>query len=71
MLFRSMRSYLHQRFDMGFMKRESNWLKARISCENTRLLTVSELKSLFQHCDIIKERFIGFNKSIIATNIEL
>ena len=67
----TMRSYLHQRFDMGFMKREPNWLKARISCENTRLLTVGELKSFFQHCDIIKERFIGFNKSIIATNIEL
>ena len=66
----SLRAFLHQRFDLGFMKKEPDWLNARMQCENTRLLTMSEMRSLFYECDMISENFMGFRKSIIATNIK-
>ena len=62
---------LHRNFDLGFMKKNPDWLGARIDCENTRLLGYAELASLFDDGEIIKERLFGLCKSYIVTNMSL
>ena len=64
-----LRTLLHQRFDLGFMKRNPDWLQARAMCEETRLLTCREMAGLFEDGEIIKERFLGLCKSYVATNL--
>ena len=63
------RTFLHQNFKLGFMGREPIWLKARIACEETRLLSRRELLAIFNDCRIIKERIILLCKSYTATNM--
>jgi hypothetical protein len=63
------RTTLHQRFSCGFMGRESDWLKARLACEQTRLLSRAELAALFPQSRILAERVVGFVKSWMVTNI--
>lgn len=65
----SLRTRLLQRFQLGFVKRRPDWIEARMFCEDTRLITRAELASMFQECDIIKERVLGLCKSLIATNM--
>jgi hypothetical protein len=65
----SMRTWLHQKFNLGFMPRQSDWLQARIDCENTRLLTHREFRSLFSNNLILTERLFGISKAYIATNL--
>ncbi len=64
-----LRTFLHQRFHCGFMGREPNWLEARIACENTRLLSLRELESLFPGSRILPERVFGLTKSWMITNL--
>ena len=54
---------------MGFMGKEPNWLKARMNCEDTRLLTQREFQSLFDGCTLLKERMFGLCKSYMVTNM--
>jgi hypothetical protein len=63
------RTRLHQYLSLGFMKGEPDWLKARIECEEIRLLTKRELKALFPGGVLLKEVVFGLVKSRIATNI--
>jgi hypothetical protein len=65
----SVRTLLHTRYDLGFMKKNENWLEARIDCEETRLLTRAELQSIFVGCQILEEKMLGLCKSYIATNM--
>jgi Methyltransferase domain len=65
----SLRAFLHARVNLGWMRRASGWLEARMSCEETRLLTKRELEEIFRGCVVLKERFWGFCKSYIATNM--
>ena len=51
------------------MGREPNWLEARIACENTRLLSLRELESLFPGSRILPERVFGLTKSWMITNL--
>lgn len=62
-------AFLHQNFHLGFLHKNPDWLSARIVCEETRLITYRELKTIFKGCDIIKERLFGLCKSYIATNM--
>ena len=59
----------YQRFECGFMGRESRWLEARIACENTRLLSRRELEHLFPGSRIFPERVLGLVKSWMVTNL--
>ena len=63
------RTLLHKNFDLGFMRKEADWLKARIACEQTRLLTKSELRAIFSNYRIIDEKFSFLIKSHIVTNL--
>ena len=63
------RTILHRRINLGFMCKESNWINARITCEQTRLLTKSELEAIFPGARIIRERFFLMTKSYIAMNM--
>jgi hypothetical protein len=65
----SMRTLLHTRYDLGFMRKNENWLEARIACEETRLLTLAELQAIFTNGSVIKENLFGICKSYIATNM--
>lgn len=65
----SLRTLLHERFQLGAMRRNPNWIEARMTCEETRLLTRSELAEIFDGCKILTERLFGLDKSYIATNM--
>ncbi len=65
----SFRALLHQKMDLGFMPKTSDWLQARIDCEDTRLLTHHEFSELFPNARILKESLFGFTKSYMATNM--
>lgn len=65
----NVRTFLHQKMRLGFMTRQPDWLSARISCEETRLLTHKEVSSLFDNSVILKEKVLFLNKSYIATNM--
>ena len=64
-----LRAFLHRNFNLGFYKKQPDWLKSRIECENTRLLTLTELMHLFPGSKILKERILGFTKSFMVTNL--
>jgi hypothetical protein len=66
-----LRAFLHQRFTMGFVDKEPDWIQARIECEDTRILTGRELRHIFKGCELVKERVFGMCKSYTATNMEL
>ncbi len=65
----SLRTLLHEHFQLGAMRRNPNWIDARMTCEETRLLTRSELQRIFEGCEILTERLFGLDKSYIATNM--
>jgi hypothetical protein len=65
------RSSLHRRFNLGFMPKEPDPLKALIHCEDTRLLGLKEFALLFEESEIIRERLFLFTQSYTATNLKL
>ncbi|RBP51687.1 hypothetical protein [Arenicella xantha] len=65
----SLRAALLRRFNLGFHKREPDWLQSRITCEDTRLLTLREYKCLFPQAEILSEKVAFFTKSYTATNL--
>ena len=66
----SFRTFLYRHIKLGFMGKQPNWLEARMSCEETRLLTKLEFLSIFDGCDILKEKWYGICKSYMATNMK-
>lgn len=65
------RASLHRRFNLGFMPKEPDPLKALIHCEDTRLLGLKEFTLLFKESEMIKERLFLFIQSYTATNLKL
>ena len=59
------RTYLHRRFQLGWLAPESDELKARIECDEIRLLSRKELALLFPEARIRSERLCGLIKSFI------
>lgn len=59
------RTWLHRRFRLGWFAPEPGELKARIDCDEIRLLTRKELKLLFPMAGIHCERLGGLIKSFI------
>lgn len=63
------RARMHQKLNLGNMLRDPDWLSARITCDETRLLSFREFKELFPESVILKEKLFGFTKSYMATNM--
>jgi hypothetical protein len=63
------RTWLHSHFTLGFMGRRTDWLEARMWCEETRLLSLNELKAIFPGGQVHKERLLGLTKSHMITNL--
>lgn len=61
------RTGLHRRFRLGWFAPEADELKARIECDEIRLLTRKELKLLFPKARIHTERLAGLAKSFIVS----
>ena len=61
-----LRTVLHQRMDLGWIKAEPNYLSARIDVESIRLLSLREFRLLFPDAEIRYERIGPFLKSITA-----
>ena len=62
----SLRAYLLQRRDLGWMKRQVDPLLARADVESVRLLSASELARLFPDGRIDREKIGPLTKSIVA-----
>jgi len=62
----SLRTALHQRFDLGFMLAEREYLTARMDVEQIRLLSARELRGLFPDGEIRLEKIGPLVKSLIA-----
>jgi len=60
------RTALHQRFELGWVKSESDYIQARINVEGCRLLSIRELRSLFPDAEVRFERIGPLVKSLIA-----
>jgi hypothetical protein len=68
----NLRAALLQRFTLGFRTRTPNREEALGIIESVRLLTPGQLRNLFPGGKLLRERFLGFTKSLIAIgNIEL
>jgi SAM-dependent methyltransferase len=63
---RRIRAGLHQRFDLGWMKRAEDHSSALRNVDELRLLTRAELETLFPRARIWVERFWGWPKSYVA-----
>ncbi|MDB5230135.1 MAG: hypothetical protein JWN76_940 [Chitinophagaceae bacterium] len=57
---------LLRRCNLGHIKRIKNREKAIEQIKETRLLTIQEMQQLFPGCNIYLDKFLGFNKSIVA-----
>ena len=62
----SLRAGLHQRFRLGWLPPEPDPLRARIDCDQIRLLSRRELRLLFPDARIFNERLLGMVKSFIV-----
>lgn len=57
---------LHQRFELGWMRMQSDYATARAEVEQIRLLTLAEMRNLFPDADLRREKIGPFVKSLIA-----
>jgi methyltransferase family protein len=62
----SVRSALHRRFDLGWIKAERDCLHARADVEQIRLISTWEFKKLFPGSEIKYEYFWALRKSMMA-----
>ncbi len=62
----ALRTYLLTKFRLGWLEREPDPARARELLESIRLLSLTELRSLFPSASFYEERCLGLTKSIIA-----
>jgi hypothetical protein len=62
----SVRVALHQRFNLGYMAREPDWMTTLSDIEQIRLLSIREMKALFPDGYLYKEHLGPFTKSLIS-----
>ena len=60
------RAALHVRYNLGWMKKAATYEEALEDVRAIRLLSTSEMHSLFPEARLYQERFIGLTKSIVA-----
>jgi hypothetical protein len=61
-----MRARLHRRFDLGWVEPAGDLASARADVSSIRLLRAAELRRLFPDARIVRERFLGWTKSLVA-----
>jgi hypothetical protein len=61
-----LRTALHRRMDLGWVRAEPDYLRARVDVESCRLLSMREFRLLFPDGEIRRERIAGLTKSLIA-----
>lgn len=66
----TIRVKLHQNFDIGWFPAEPDPIKARGNVESIRLLTKSELHSLFPSAEILEETALGLTKSFVVRSLK-
>jgi hypothetical protein len=62
-----LRTWMHQRMDLGWVKKRPDYLDARIAVEQCRLLSIREFRLLFPDGRIHLERLGPLVKSMTAT----
>ena len=62
-----LRARLHQHFKLGWLAPEPDALRARIDCEQIRLLSGKEIRLLFPDAYVHREFLMGLAKSFIVT----
>jgi len=62
----ALRTYLHRRVDLGWMKAEPDYILAKSNVEQVRLLNLKEFRALFPEARIVRECIGPFLKSMIA-----
>ena len=62
------RALLLNNFDLGWMKKRSNYSDAFHECAMVRLLTKKELKYLFPHSIILDEKLLNLTKSFMVVS---
>jgi hypothetical protein len=60
------RTALHRRFDLGWMRAEPDEVKARREVEQIRLLTMDEMRRLFPDGEVRREKIGPLVKSVVA-----
>lgn len=60
--------FLLKNFNMGWYKKCSTKSEAEEILSLNKLLTENELRGYFRNCRIIKEKYMGMTKSLIAVN---
>ena len=66
-----LRTALHQRVDLGWMRAQPDYLNARADVEQVRLLSIREMHLLFPDAELRLERIAGLVKSIMAVRLPL
>jgi len=61
-----LRTALHQRFNLGYVPAEKDYLTARIGVESVRLLSLREYRALFPDAIIRREKIGPLVKSLVA-----
>ncbi len=67
----SLRLFLHQHFNLGWYRKESNINKAKKLVKEIRIMKKRELSKMFPNSKIYTERFSLLPKSYIVTNLGL
>ena len=60
------KSWLHQKFELGWAEKANSPQAATIQAQSVNLLTKKQLKQLFPEATIIEEKFLGLTKSFIV-----
>jgi len=63
---RSMRVFLRLHFNLGYYIKASTRREAEKSVDNIKLLTTRSMQEFFPDCKIVKYKFMGLTKSIVA-----
>jgi hypothetical protein len=66
-----LRTALHQRVDLGWMRAQPDYLNAWADVEQVRLLSIREMHLLFPDAELRRERIAGLVKSIMAVRLPL
>lgn len=66
-----LRATLLRAMNLGYHQREKGYLESKIICEETRLLTKSEVEHLFPAARVLSERVLFLTKSYTATNLTM
>ena len=62
----SIKSWLHERFALGWAERADSPETANIQARSVNLLSKRQVRELFPNTQIIEEKFLGLTKSYIA-----